>query len=134
MVSQHAMATTVRKVKQENRLRRQNQSQDEEGPYKPVPPPKPVSNNQKNNQDGQQDEQREQTVVERSSLRTTSGPERTSVAENGQVRSAAGQPFAPEYRMPPLYGEEQSSGQAQQAASLQTHSSKFPVRLLSGEL
>lgn len=27
MVSQHAMATTVRKVKQENRLRRQNQSQ-----------------------------------------------------------------------------------------------------------
>ncbi|GAB1863960.1 SAM domain-containing protein [Camponotus japonicus] len=127
MVSQHAMATTVRKVKQENRLRRQNQSQDEEGPYKPVPPPKPVSNNQKNNQDGQQDEQREQTVVERSSLRTTSGPERTSVVENGQVRSAAGQPFAPEYRMPPLYGEEQSSGQTQQAASLQTHSSKFPI-------
>ncbi|XP_072763375.1 uncharacterized protein [Anoplolepis gracilipes] len=127
MVSQHAMATTVRKVKQENRLRRQNQSQDEEGPYKPVPPPKPVSNNQKNHQDSQQDEQREQTVVDRSSLRTTSGPERASVAENGQVRSAAGQPFAPEYRMPPLYGEEQSSGQAQQAASLQTHSSKFPI-------
>ncbi|XP_029171025.1 uncharacterized protein LOC114940490 isoform X2 [Nylanderia fulva] len=100
---------------------------NEEGPYKPVPPPKPVSHNQKNNQNGQQDEQREQTVVERSSLRTTSGPERTSVAENGQVRSAAGQPFAPEYRMPPLYGEEQSSGQAQQAASLQTHSSKFPI-------
>ncbi|XP_025268217.1 uncharacterized protein LOC105256781 isoform X2 [Camponotus floridanus] len=100
---------------------------NEEGPYKPVPPPKPVSNNQKNNQDGQQDEQREQTVVERSSLRTTSGPERTSVVENGQVRSAAGQPFAPEYRMPPLYGEEQSSGQTQQAASLQTHSSKFPI-------
>ncbi|XP_050447322.1 uncharacterized protein LOC126849485 isoform X2 [Cataglyphis hispanica] len=100
---------------------------NEEGPYKPVPPPKPVSNNQKNNQDGQQDEQREQTVVERLSLRTTSGPERTSVAENGQVRSASGQPFAPEYRMPPLYGEEQSSGQAQQAASLQTHSSKFPI-------
>lgn len=103
---------------------------DEEGPYKPVPPPKPVSNNQKNNQDDQQDEQREQTVVERSSLRTTSGPERTSVVENGQVRSAAGQPFAPEYRMPPLYGEEQSSGQTQQAASLQTHSSKFPVSVI----
>ncbi|XP_072763385.1 uncharacterized protein [Anoplolepis gracilipes] len=100
---------------------------NEEGPYKPVPPPKPVSNNQKNHQDSQQDEQREQTVVDRSSLRTTSGPERASVAENGQVRSAAGQPFAPEYRMPPLYGEEQSSGQAQQAASLQTHSSKFPI-------
>lgn len=95
-----------------------------------MPPPKPVSNNQKNNQDGQQDEQREQTVVERSSLRTTSGPERTSVVENGQVRSAAGQPFAPEYRMPPLYGEEQSSGQTQQAASLQTHSSKFPVSVI----
>ncbi|XP_070513333.1 uncharacterized protein [Cardiocondyla obscurior] len=125
MVSQHAMATTVRKVKQENRLRRQNQSQDEEGPYKPVPPPKPVPNNQKS-QDVQQNEHREQSVAERLSLRTTSGPERANVAENGQVRSAAGQPFAPEYRMPPLYGEEQSSGQAQQAASLQTHSSKFP--------
>lgn len=98
---------------------------DEEGPYKPVPPPKPVPNNQKN-QDGQQEhEQREQTVAERSS-RTTSGPERSIVVENGQVRGA-GQPFAPEYRMPPLYGEEQSSSQAQQAASLQTHSSKFPV-------
>ncbi|KAL0123568.1 hypothetical protein PUN28_005824 [Cardiocondyla obscurior] len=126
MVSQHAMATTVRKVKQENRLRRQNQSQDEEGPYKPVPPPKPVPNNQKS-QDVQQNEHREQSVAERLSLRTTSGPERANVAENGQVRSAAGQPFAPEYRMPPLYGEEQSSGQAQQAASLQTHSSKFPI-------
>lgn len=96
---------------------------DEEGPYKPVPPPKPVPNNQKN-QDGQQ-EHEQQAVAERSS-RTTSGPERGSVAENGQVRGA-GQPFAPEYRMPPLYGEEQSSSQAQQAASLQTHSSKFPV-------
>lgn len=84
-----------------------------------------MSNNQKN-QDVQRDEHREQPVAERPSLRTTSGPERT-VAENGQVRSAAGQPFAPEYRMPPLYGDEQSSGQAQQAASLQTHSSKFPV-------
>lgn len=91
-----------------------------------MPPPKPVPNNQKN-QDVQQDEYREQSVAERPSLRTTSGPERTNVAEDGQVRSAAGQPFAPEYRMPPLYGEEQSSGQAQQAASLQTHSSKFPV-------
>lgn len=30
MVSQHAMATTVRKVKQENRLRRQNQNQGTE--------------------------------------------------------------------------------------------------------
>ncbi|XP_012218536.1 mediator of RNA polymerase II transcription subunit 12-like isoform X2 [Linepithema humile] len=94
---------------------------NEEGPYKPVPPPKPVPNNQKS-QDGQQDEQ---TVAERSSLRTTSGSERTGITEDGQVRSAAGQPFAPEYRMPPLYGDEQS--QAQQAASLQTHSSKFPI-------
>ncbi|XP_011176409.1 uncharacterized protein LOC105208288 isoform X2 [Solenopsis invicta] len=101
---------------------------NEEGPYKPVPPPKPVSNNQKS-QDvhREQDEHREQPVAERPSLRTTSGPERTNVAENGQVRSVAGQSFAPEYRMPPLYGEEQSSGQAQQAASLQTHSSKFPI-------
>ncbi|XP_025159075.1 uncharacterized protein LOC105187047 isoform X2 [Harpegnathos saltator] len=126
MVSQHAMATTVRKVKQENRLRRQNQNQDEEGPYKPVPPPKPVPNNQKN-QDGQQEH--EQAVAESRSTRTTSGPERSGITENGQIRgAAAGQPFAPEYRMPPLYGgEEQSSSQAQQAASLQTHSSKFPI-------
>ncbi|EZA56926.1 hypothetical protein X777_02777 [Ooceraea biroi] len=127
MVSQHAMATTVRKVKQENRLRRQNQSQDEENLYKPVPPPKPVPNNQKSHRESQQDESREQTVIERSSLRAISGPERISIAENGQIRSAAEQPFTPEYRMPPLYGEEQSSGQAQQAASLQTHSSKFPI-------
>jgi len=101
---------------------------DEESLYKPVPPPKPAPNNQKS-QDGQQDESLEQAVAERSSLRTTSGQERSSsIAEDGQIRNAAGQPFfAPEYRMPPLYGEEQSSGQAQQAAGLQTHSSKFPV-------
>ncbi|XP_032689914.1 uncharacterized protein LOC116853131 isoform X3 [Odontomachus brunneus] len=105
--------------------RKIRRAKDEEGPYKPVPPPKPVPNNQKS-QDGQQ-EQREQAVAERPS-RTTSGPERNNVVENGQVRGA-GQPFAgiPEYRMPPLYGEEQSSSQAQQAASLQTHSSKFPI-------
>lgn len=101
---------------------------DEEGPYKPVPPPKPVSNNQKN----QDEQQREQTVAEQPS-RTTSGTERGSAVENGQIRGA-GQPFAPEYRMPPLYGEEQSSSQAQQAASLQTHSSKFPVNAITREI
>ncbi|XP_076755121.1 uncharacterized protein LOC143425921 isoform X2 [Xylocopa sonorina] len=123
MVSQHAMATTVRKVKQENRLRRQNQNQDEEGLYKPVSPPKPVPNNQKN-QNGQQ-EGRVQTVAEQSS-RTTSGAERNAGLDESQVRSS-GQNVAPEYRMPPLYGEEQSSSQTQQAANLQTHSSKFPI-------
>ncbi|CAL7950221.1 unnamed protein product [Xylocopa violacea] len=123
MVSQHAMATTVRKVKQENRLRRQNQNQDEEGLYKPVPPPKPVPNNQKN-QNGQQ-EGRVQTVAEQSS-RTTSGAERNAALDDSQVRGS-GQNAAPEYRMPPLYGEEQSSSQTQQAANLQTHSSKFPI-------
>ncbi|XP_017763585.1 PREDICTED: uncharacterized protein LOC108553271, partial [Eufriesea mexicana] len=123
MVSQHAMATTVRKVKQENRLRRQNQNQDEEGLYKPVPPPKPVPNNQKN-QNGQQ-ESRVQTVAEQSS-RTTSGIERNATLDDNQLRSS-GQNIAPEYRMPPLYGEEQSSSQTQQAANLQTHSSKFPI-------
>ncbi|XP_046142592.1 uncharacterized protein LOC114880692 [Osmia bicornis bicornis] len=123
MVSQHAMATTVRKVKQENRLRRQNQNQDEEELYKPVPPPKPVPNNQKN-QNGQQ-ESRVQTVAEQSS-RTTSGVERNATLDDNQLRSS-GQTIAPEYRMPPLYGEEQSSNQSQQAANLQTHSSKFPI-------
>nr|XP_012148666.1 PREDICTED: uncharacterized protein LOC100877788 isoform X2 [Megachile rotundata] len=123
MVSQHAMATTVRKVKQENRLRRQNQNQDEEGLYKPVPPPKPVPNNQKT-QNGQQ-ENRVQTVAEQSS-RTTSGIERNATLDDNQLRSS-GQNVAPEYRMPPLYGEEQSSNQTQQAANLQTHSSKFPI-------
>ncbi|CAK9816722.1 hypothetical protein ANTQUA_LOCUS9076 [Anthophora quadrimaculata] len=125
MVSQHAMATTVRKVKQENRLRRQNQNQDEEGLYKPVPPPKPVPNNQKN-QNGQQ-ESRVQTVAEQSS-RTTSGIERnaSNALDDCQIRSS-GHNLAPEYRMPPLYGDEQSSSQTQQAANLQTHSSKFPI-------
>ncbi|CAK9834222.1 hypothetical protein ANTRET_LOCUS10779 [Anthophora retusa] len=125
MVSQHAMATTVRKVKQENRLRRQNQNQDEEGLYKPVPPPKPVPNNQKN-QNGQQ-ESRVQTVAEQSS-RTTSGIERnaSNTLDDCQIRSS-GHNLAPEYRMPPLYGDEQSSSQTQQAANLQTHSSKFPI-------
>ncbi|XP_076240975.1 uncharacterized protein LOC143183336 [Calliopsis andreniformis] len=123
MVSQHAMATTVRKVKQENRLRRQNQNQDEEGLYKPVPPPKPVPNNQKNQND--QQEGRVQTVAEQSS-RTTSAAERNATLDDSQLRSS-GQNFAPEYRMPPLYGEEQSSNQTQQAANLQTHSSKFPI-------
>nr|XP_031836114.1 uncharacterized protein LOC116428531 [Nomia melanderi] len=123
MVSQHAMATTVRKVKQENRLRRQNQNQDEEGLYKPVPPPKPVPNNQKNQ--NEQQENRVQTVAEQSS-RTTTGIERNPAHDDSQLRSS-GQNFAPEYRMPPLYGEEQSSSQTQQAANLQTHSSKFPI-------
>ncbi|XP_050591658.1 uncharacterized protein LOC126922803 isoform X3 [Bombus affinis] len=123
MVSQHAMATTVRRVKQENRLRRQNQNQDEEGLYKPVPPPKPVPNNQKN-QNGQESS-RVQTVVEQSS-RPISAIERNITLDDNQVRSS-GQNPAPEYRMPPLYGEEQSSNQTQQAANLQTHSSKFPI-------
>ncbi|XP_033349771.1 chromatin modification-related protein eaf-1-like isoform X3 [Bombus vosnesenskii] len=123
MVSQHAMATTVRRVKQENRLRRQNQNQDEEGLYKPVPPPKPVPNNQKN-QNGQESS-RVQTVVEQSS-RPISAIERNVTLDDNQVRSS-GQNPAPEYRMPPLYGEEQSSNQTQQAANLQTHSSKFPI-------
>ncbi|XP_043265036.1 uncharacterized protein LOC122404837 [Colletes gigas] len=123
MVSQHAMATTVRKVKQENRLRRQNQSQDEEGLYKPVPPPKPVPNNQKNQND--QQESRVQTVAELSS-RTTSGIDRNATLDDSQLRSS-GQNLAPDYRMPPLYGDEQSSSQTQQAANLQTHSSKFPI-------
>jgi hypothetical protein len=37
--------------------------------------------------------------------------------------------FAPEYRMPPIYGDEQSTNQQlqRQSSSLQTHSSKFPV-------
>ncbi|XP_076678855.1 uncharacterized protein LOC143374546 isoform X1 [Andrena cerasifolii] len=123
MVSQHAMATTVRKVKQENRLRRQNQNQDEEGLYKPVPPPKPVPNNQKNQND--QQESRVQTVAEQSS-RTTSGTERNATLDDSQLRSS-GQNLVPEYRMPPLYGDDQSSSQTQQAANLQTHSSKFPI-------
>ncbi|KAK1137403.1 hypothetical protein K0M31_001914 [Melipona bicolor] len=123
MVSQHAMATTVRKVKQENRLRRQNQNQDEEGLYKPVPPPKPVPNNQKN-QNGQQESSRLQTIAEQSS-RLISNIERNSTLDDNQIPNS-GQNFALEYRMSPLYGEEQSSSQTQQAANLQTHSSKFP--------
>ncbi|XP_076169197.1 uncharacterized protein LOC143147653 [Ptiloglossa arizonensis] len=96
---------------------------NEEGLYKPVPPPKPVPNNQKNQND--QQESRVQTVAELSS-RTTSGIERNATLDDSQLRSS-GQNLAPDYRMPPLYGEEQSSSQTQQAANLQTHSSKFPI-------
>ncbi|XP_050591654.1 uncharacterized protein LOC126922803 isoform X2 [Bombus affinis] len=96
---------------------------NEEGLYKPVPPPKPVPNNQKN-QNGQESS-RVQTVVEQSS-RPISAIERNITLDDNQVRSS-GQNPAPEYRMPPLYGEEQSSNQTQQAANLQTHSSKFPI-------
>lgn len=44
------------------------------------------------------------------------------------------QETGPQYRMPPLYGEEQSSNQNQQTtttttANLQTHSNKFPVTI-----
>ncbi|XP_051176444.1 putative mediator of RNA polymerase II transcription subunit 26 isoform X2 [Leptopilina boulardi] len=120
MVSQHAMATTVRKVKQGNRLRKLNQNQDEEEYYKPVPPPKPVSNNQKNNQNFHHQHQH-QTIVE-SYPQVTSGQS----GEDTLVRNSVQTP-APEYRMPPLYGDEQSSNQAQQASNLQTHSSKFPI-------
>lgn len=102
---------------------------DEEGLYKPVPPPKPVPNNQKN-QNGQESS-RVQTVVEQSS-RPISAIERNVTLDDNQVRSS-GQNPAPEYRMPPLYGEEQSSNQTQQAANLQTHSSKFPVSLFQAD-
>lgn len=130
MVSQHAMATTVRKVKQENRLRRQNQNQDEEGPYKAIPPPKPVPNNQKK-QNGQQWDDRRAVALAHPQV-PTSGTERRDANHVGtEIRNSGQIPFAPEYRMPPLYGEEQSSSQAQQAASLQTHSSKFPVSVCS---
>ena len=97
---------------------------DEEGLYKPVPPPKPVPNNQKN-QNGQQESSRLQTIAEQSS-RLISNTERNSTLDDNQIPNSE-QNFAPEYRMSPLYGEEQSSSQTQQAANLQTHSSKFPV-------
>lgn len=97
---------------------------DEEGLYKPIPPPKPVPNNQKI-QNGQQDN-RVQTIAEQSSRTVVSGIERNTTSDESQLRSS-GQNVAPEYRMPPLYGEEQSSSQTQQPANLQTHSSKFPV-------
>lgn len=90
---------------------------DEEEYYKPVPPPKPVSNNQKN----QNFHQPQQTIVE-AYPQVTSGQSGEDTLTRNSVQTPA-----PEYRMPPLYGDEQSSNQAQQAANLQTHSSKFPV-------
>ncbi|XP_012284524.1 uncharacterized protein LOC105701941 [Orussus abietinus] len=114
------MATTVRKVKQENRLRRQGQNQDEEGLYKPVPPPKPVQNNQRN-QDSQSPRQdQDQAAVNRTFHRTPKNLPEESSRDSGQT-------VLPEYRMPPLYGEEQSSSQTQQPPTLRTHSSKFPI-------
>lgn len=94
---------------------------DEEEYYKPVPPPKPVSNNQKN----QNFQQSQQTIVE-AYPKVTSGQSGEDTLARNSVQTPA-----PEYRMPPLYGDEQSSNQAQQAANLQTHSSKFPVSFFS---
>ncbi|KAK0082077.1 hypothetical protein PV325_011120 [Microctonus aethiopoides] len=96
MVSQHAyaMGTTVRKVKQENRLRRQNHKEgDEETINKTISSSKSMSNN--------------------NSINTKINLELT--------QNSCG----PKYRMPPLYGEEQSSNQ--RTPNLQTHSNKFPI-------
>ncbi|XP_057332353.1 transcription factor mef2A isoform X1 [Microplitis mediator] len=99
MVSQHAMATTVRKVKQENRLRRQNNfNHDEETVYKTISSSKSVPRSINNSQG------------------------RNNNSDCGavlQVESGF------QHRMPPLYGEEQTPNQNQQ--SLQTHSNKFPI-------
>ncbi|XP_066583341.1 mediator of RNA polymerase II transcription subunit 12-like [Prorops nasuta] len=142
MVSQHAMATTVRKVKQENRLRRQNHCQDEEGLYKSVPAPKPVPNNQKNLENGVSgggfgvgngNGTTERRIPVAEAAQFTSGPERNAPSKEPQLRQLRTSDltfstgFAPEYRMPPLYGDEQTSSQTQQPANLQTHSSKFPI-------
>ncbi|CAG5101629.1 Protein of unknown function [Cotesia congregata] len=101
MVSQHAMATTVRKVKQENRLRRQNNfNNDEETVYKAISSskslPRSLSNQGRNNSD------------------------------SGAVLQVEG--LQQNIIMPPLYGEEQTPNQNQQ--SLQTHSNKFPIPIL----
>lgn len=84
--------------------------------------PKLVRNNQWNLSSPEvQQNGRQSTIVE-------ACPQTTS----GQVRNTGDEAFVryseqtPEYRMPPLYGEEQSSNHSQQN-SLQTHSNKFPV-------
>ena len=85
-----------------------------------MPPPKPVSKNQKN----QNFEEPQQRIVE-ACPDPTSG--QVQNLEEDTLGHNSGQTLAPEYRMPPLYGDDQSPNQAQQAANLQTHSSKFPV-------
>ncbi|XP_015587077.1 uncharacterized protein LOC107263917 isoform X3 [Cephus cinctus] len=91
---------------------------DEEGPYKPVPPPKPVQNNQKS-QNYQSLSNDQQPLAQTSTLSAARSSGQESLVHN------TGQ--SPEYRMPPLYGEDQNPSQIQQSANLQTHSSKFPI-------
>ncbi|XP_026674882.1 uncharacterized protein LOC108631694, partial [Ceratina calcarata] len=89
---------------------------DEEGVYKPVPAPKSAPTTQNNNNQSLQQQEPRAVGLEGN----VAGLE----SKQNRVRDS-GHNIAPEYRMPPLYGEEQSSNQTQQA-SLQTHSSKFP--------
>ncbi|XP_063992927.1 uncharacterized protein LOC135170802 isoform X1 [Diachasmimorpha longicaudata] len=105
MVSQHAMATTVRRVKQENRLRRQNHIQDDETIYKTLSSPKPLPNNR---------------------LNPSSHPDHQNHQNRSDIYPGVQTIPGPQYRMPPLYGEEQTN-QNQQPTSLQTHSNKFPI-------
>ncbi|XP_026675545.1 uncharacterized protein LOC113465242, partial [Ceratina calcarata] len=90
---------------------------DEEGVYKPVPAPKSAPTTQNNNNQSLQQQEPRAVGLEGN----VAGLE----SKQNRVRDS-GHNIAPEYRMPPLYGEEQSSNQTQQA-SLQTHSSKFPI-------
>lgn len=65
-------------------------------------------------------------LVEDSSLPQIGQTENQNTLQETQIPNP-GQPPAPEYRMPPLYGDEQGQGQTQHGTNLQTHSSKFPV-------
>lgn len=106
------------------------------GPYKPVPPPKPVAGNSGNNTNG-------------GIITPSVGNQQSAALSNQYVSSGSFTP--PPYRMPPypLYGEQPAipgsaatptqltaglDGQAPTAAStphgLHTHSSKFPVRII----
>ena len=116
---------------------------DEEGTYKPVPAPKPVPNNQRNQTSQLNNEltssrhhqQHDQPIVgttsptviysnTRNSGQFDNNESRTTTIDRDSGQTGPG----PEYRMPPLYGEEQTSNQ-NQPTNLQTHSNKFPVIL-----
>lgn len=95
-----------------------------------MPAPKPVPNNQRNNNCQRNNESssgRPQSMVDPVVYANSArhGQVEYEDRTNDSGHSAAG----PEYRMPPLYGEEQTSNQNQTTTHLQTHSNKFPVKM-----
>ncbi|XP_043284093.1 PH domain-containing protein DDB_G0275795-like isoform X2 [Venturia canescens] len=100
---------------------------DEENSYKSVPAPKPVPNNQRNNcqRNNESSSGRAQPIGD--SIVYANSTRHGQLEYEDRTHDSGLSATGPEYRMPPLYGEEQTSNQNQSTTHLQTHSNKFPI-------